>query len=136
MQKIVAAIVAISVRYWILGASTLALAHATTAFAAVPVVPAGQHFVCTPTHVWDGDGPIWCREGPRVRLAGIAARELDGSCKMNQPCPPANAKAARDALVALVGLRRGVGRHGHVLVEGPAMRCLSDGSAGGNRTAA
>ena len=35
---------------------------------AVPVVPAGEVFTCTPVSVWDGDGP-------RVRLAGIAARE-------------------------------------------------------------
>ncbi|GGB55743.1 hypothetical protein GCM10010833_08070 [Blastomonas aquatica] len=44
------------------------------------VIPSGQSFVCTPTVVWDGDGPIWCAEGPRIRLSGIAAREMDGSC--------------------------------------------------------
>ena len=43
-------------------------------------VPAGQSFTCTPTAVWDGDGPIWCAEGPKVRLAGISAREIDGTC--------------------------------------------------------
>jgi endonuclease YncB( thermonuclease family) len=37
----------------------------------------GQHFTCTPTRVWDGHGPIWCAEGPRIRLAGIAASEID-----------------------------------------------------------
>jgi endonuclease YncB( thermonuclease family) len=35
---------------------------------------AGAAFTCTPVRVWDGDGPIWCAEGPKVRLAGIAAR--------------------------------------------------------------
>lgn len=108
----------------------------SVALASVPVVPAGQSFVCTPTHVWDGDGPIWCKEGPRVRLAGISARELDGTCKQNHPCPRANGVAARDALVRLVGTKTGVGQHGHILVVGPAMRCRSDGSAKGNRTAA
>ena len=44
------------------------------------IVPAGQSFNCTPTAVWDGDGPIWCAEGPHIRLSGIAAREMDGSC--------------------------------------------------------
>jgi endonuclease YncB( thermonuclease family) len=48
--------------------------------AAISIVPAGQTFQCTPTRVWDGDGPIWCGEGPRIRLSGIAAREMDGSC--------------------------------------------------------
>ncbi|WP_152435606.1 thermonuclease family protein [Erythrobacter sp. THAF29] len=99
-------------------------------------VPAGQEFACTPTAVWDGDGPVWCAEGPRVRLSGIAAREMDGSCRSRHPCPAAGAIEARDALVRLVGVARGVGEHGHILVNGPTMRCISDGSAGGRRTAA
>lgn len=37
-------------------------------------VAQGTSFTCTPTRVWDGDGPIWCAEGPKIRLAGIAAR--------------------------------------------------------------
>ena len=72
-------------------------------FASVPIVPAGETFACTPTAVWDGDGPVWCAEGPRVRLAGIAAREADGSCIANQPCPDATAEQARDTLAALIG---------------------------------
>lgn len=100
------------------------------------VIPDGETFTCTPTAVWDGDGPIWCDEGPRVRLSGIAARELDGSCSSGHPCPDKGAHEARDALVRLVGKPTGVGRHGHIEVSGPAMTCLSDGSAGGSRTAA
>lgn len=100
------------------------------------VVPAGESFVCTPTHVWDGDGPIWCEEGPRIRLSGIAARELDGSCSDGHPCPSKSGIEARDALVRLIGEPFGVGQHGHILVRGPAMNCRSDGSGGGNRTAA
>ena len=100
------------------------------------IVPAGQAFVCTPTRVWDGDGPVWCAEGPRIRLAGIAAREHDGSCRSNQPCPAADATEARDALVRLVGTPTGTSAQGHVLVRGPTMRCLSKGPGGGTRTAA
>lgn len=107
-----------------------------SAVAGAPVLPAGSIFVCTPTHVWDGDGPIWCEEGPRVRLAGIAAREIGGTCNQGHPCPSTGAIVSRDALVALLGTARGTGRHGHILVTGPSMKCLSDGSAGGNRTAA
>jgi endonuclease YncB( thermonuclease family) len=106
------------------------------ALLSVSVVPAGETFTCTPTHVWDGDGPVWCAEGPRIRLSGIAAREMDGTCNANQPCPDASAESARDALVRLVGERVGVGPHGHILVRGPAMRCTSVGSGVGNRTAA
>lgn len=43
-------------------------------------------FVCTPVAVWDGDGPIWCKEGPKIRIAGIAAREMDGTCSRGHPC--------------------------------------------------
>jgi endonuclease YncB( thermonuclease family) len=103
---------------------------------ALSAISSGQTFSCTPEAVWDGDGPIWCEEGPRIRLSGIAAREIDGTCSAGHPCPNAGAREARDALVNLVGEPIGVGEHGHILVRGPTMRCVSDGSAGGSRTAA
>jgi endonuclease YncB( thermonuclease family) len=102
----------------------------------VAIVPAGEAFTCTPVAVWDGDGPVWCKEGPHVRLAGIAAREIDGTCRSNQPCPDADAKEARDALALALGTPTGLSSDGHALVNGPAMQCLSVGGAGGNRTAA
>ncbi len=107
-----------------------------TIAASTLIVPNGQTFSCTPTHVWDGDGPVWCAEGPRVRLAGIAAREIDDTCRTNQPCPDVSALASRDALARLVGEPYNFGPHGHVLVTGPTMSCISTGSAGGNRTGA
>jgi endonuclease YncB( thermonuclease family) len=100
------------------------------------IVAAGALFTCTPVAVWDGDGPIWCAEGPKVRLAGIAAREMDGSCHSNQPCPTASADAARDQLVKLLGGPKGRLDTGHVKVSAGPMRCASDGGAGGSRTAA
>lgn len=100
------------------------------------VVAAGTSFTCTPVRVWDGDGPIWCAEGPRIRLAGIAAREMDGSCRPGHPCPKASAVEARDRLVRLIGRRTGVAPSGHILVEGEPLRCRSDGSGKGERTAA
>ena len=100
------------------------------------VVPAGQSFDCTPTAVWDGDGPIWCAEGPHIRLSGIAAREMDGTCSLGHPCPSADPIVARDHLADLVGTPRGFLRSGHVQVSGPTMRCRSAGGAGANRTAA
>ena len=104
--------------------------------AAATVVPAGTTFACTPTRVWDGDGPIWCTEGPHVRLAGIAARELDGACKPGHPCPVASGVAARDRLVSLLGGASGVATTGHIRVNGPMLRCRSTGSVGGTRTGA
>lgn len=100
------------------------------------IVPHGETFECTPEAVWDGDGPVWCTEGPRIRLSGIAARELDGSCSPGHPCPEAGPFKARDALARLIGRPVGDGPHGHVLVKGPTMQCRSTGSAGGDRTGA
>lgn len=105
-------------------------------FLAASIVTAGQTFTCTPTHVWDGDGPIWCAEGPHVRLSGVAAREMDGTCRRGHPCPEASPIQARDALVRLLGGARGSNSTGHVIVAGPRLTCRSEGSAGGNRTSA
>jgi len=99
-------------------------------------VAAGQTFPCTPTRVWDGDGPIWCAEGPRIRLAGIAAREMNGSCSAGHPCPDADPTASRDHLARLLGRVTGRSPEGHLLVKGATLTCRSDGSAGGSRTAA
>jgi endonuclease YncB( thermonuclease family) len=100
------------------------------------IVPAGQTFRCTPVAVYDGDGPIWGAEGPKVRIAGVAAREMDGTCRRNQPCPAAGAIDARDRLVGLLGGPRGTLPEGHIKVRSATMTCISDGSAGGSRTAA
>lgn len=101
-----------------------------------PIVSAGARFTCTPTAVWDGDGPIWCAEGPRIRIAGVAAREMDGSCRPNHPCPSVSGIDARDRLVALLGGPGGKLSTGHVKVRSASMQCVSDGSGKGSRTAA
>lgn len=90
---------------------------------------AGAVFACTPIKVWDGDGPLWCQEGPRIRLEGIAAREMDGTCRPGHPCPDASAEAARDALVGLLGGSHGTLRTGHVQVRYPTMQCRRAGSS-------
>lgn len=105
-------------------------------FLATTVIPSGQAFACRPTAVYDGDGPVWCAEGPRIRLSGIATREMDGTCRTNQPCPNVTAEQSRDALIRLVGKPIGRKPEGHVLVKGPTMRCLSEGNGVGRRTAA
>lgn len=105
-------------------------------FIAAQVIPAGVPFRCTPIRVWDGDGPIWCAEGPRVRVAGIATRESDGTCRPGHPCPAAPPAQARAALVQLLGRQSGTARGGHAIVRGPTLRCVSSGGAGGKRTGA
>lgn len=103
---------------------------------ALKMVTAGSAFVCTPTAVWDGDGSIGCAEGPRIRLSGIAAREIDGTCQAGHPCPSASGIEARNQLVRLLGGAKGRLSTGHVRVVARPMSCQSDGSAGGSRTAA
>lgn len=92
-------------------------------------------FICTPIAVWDGDGPVWCSEGPKVRIANISARELDGSCRHGHSCPKATGIAARDALVALLGAQTGQWTTGHIEVRGQAMRCLVLGESYGRTIA-
>lgn len=76
------------------------------------------------------------RGGAAPANSRVAAREHDGSCRSNQPCPSATAEASRDVLVRLVGRPIGLSPEGHVLVAGTAMRCVSNGAAGGRRTGA
>ena len=52
-------------------------------FAIFAALAAQSSFVCDPISVWDGDGPVHCRSGEKIRIAGIAARELDGSCDIS-----------------------------------------------------
>jgi hypothetical protein len=103
--------------------------------AADAIPKAGVKFRCTPTRVYEGDGPLWCAEGQRVHLAGIAAREVDGRCRANQPCPDATPEAARAALVRLVSGAGGDPAAGkrYVAVKGTALSCTSTGWAGGRR---
>jgi endonuclease YncB( thermonuclease family) len=104
--------------------------------AAASIVAAGASFTCTPMRVWDGGGPIWCAEGPKIRLARVAAREIDRACRPHHPCPKAAGTAARDALVKLIGAPAGTSAEGHVLIRGKPLTCRSEGSGKGFRTAA
>ena len=106
------------------------------AAAASEAVKASARFSCTAVAVWDGDGPIWCAEGPRIRLAGVAARELDGSCRASHPCPGPSGIVARNTLVGLLGGARGTLGTGHIKVAAVPLRCVSEGDGKGKRTAA
>ncbi|CAN1554623.1 COG1525 Micrococcal nuclease (thermonuclease) homologs [Caulobacteraceae bacterium] len=62
----------------------------------------GSSFSCEVTGVHDGDGPIYCTSGVKIRLSAVAARELDGTCSAGHPCPAASAEDATEALKRLV----------------------------------
>jgi len=66
--------------------------------AALVLVAAGQAFECRVATVHDGD-TIRCADGTRVRLQGIDANELDGSC--HTTCARLSADRARARLESL-----------------------------------
>ncbi|MNS49525.1 hypothetical protein D3C72_821340 [compost metagenome] len=67
---------------------------------------------CTVAYVNDGD-TFRCRDGTRIRLHAVAARESDGSCSPGHPCPAASAESAATVL------RR--------LADGRTLECRSTG---------
>jgi endonuclease YncB( thermonuclease family) len=46
------------------------------------VTAAAASFQCDVVRVHDGDGPLWCRSGEKVRIAGIQARDFENA----EPC--------------------------------------------------
>lgn len=71
----------------------------------------GGGFTCTVASITDGD-TLRCREADatgrqiRVRIAGIAARETDGTCQTGHPCPAASAESATAELSRLASGQR------------------------------
>lgn len=66
-----------------------------------PTRPQGD-LTCVVASITDGD-TLRCRDGTRIRLHAVAARERDGSCSPGHPCPPASAQAATNELRRLAG---------------------------------
>jgi len=71
----------------------------------------GQSFTCTVTRVHDGDGPLWCAEGPKVRVAGIQAPDFERAepCRRRKAgyvCSDVRARASQRIVSALVLHRR------------------------------
>lgn len=90
---------------------------------------------CTAVAVYDGDGPVWCEEGWKLRISGIAAREIDETCKPGHPCPDASGASARDALVHLLGGGTGRLATGHVTIRPIALACEMTGRSHDRLTA-
>lgn len=74
--------------------------------------PAIQHhavtadtFMCEVASITDGD-TLRCRDGTRIRLHAISARETDETCSPGQPCPAATAIAATAELTRLAAGRQ------------------------------
>ncbi len=57
-------------------------------------------FPCTVVKVHDGDGPLWCREGPKVRIAGVQAPDFESASpcrtkRANYVCSNTKARASQ-----------------------------------------
>ncbi len=68
-------------------------------------------FFCTVTRVHDGDGPLWCAEGPKVRIAGVQAPDFRSAepCRQHRAsyvCSDRAARASQRTVSALVLRRR------------------------------
>lgn len=55
--------------------------------------PTETGFLCDVAFVNDGD-TLRCKDGTRVRLHAVAARETDETCSPGHPCPTASAASA------------------------------------------
>jgi endonuclease YncB( thermonuclease family) len=60
-----------------------------------------DRFLCEVAYVNDGD-TLRCKDGTRVRLHAVAAREADETCSPGHPCPAATAASATAELRRLV----------------------------------
>lgn len=62
-------------------------------------------FTCEVASITDGD-TLRCRDGTRIRLHAISARETDETCSPGQPCPGATAIEATAELTRLAAGRQ------------------------------
>jgi endonuclease YncB( thermonuclease family) len=60
----------------------------------------GLVFACVVLSITDGD-TLRCRDGTRVRLAGIDAPELPGHCRQGRKCVAGDASASTRTLASL-----------------------------------
>lgn len=72
--------------------------------AALQTVPSRATLSCPVASITDGD-TLRCRDGTRIRLHAVAARETDETCSPGHPCPEATAAAATRELRRLAAGR-------------------------------
>lgn len=67
-------------------------------------LPVRGGLTCDVAYINDGD-TLRCRDGTRIRLHAVAARESDESCAPGHPCPSASAAEATAVLTRLASGR-------------------------------
>lgn len=63
----------------------------------------GVALICLAIALHDVDGPIHCADGTKIRVQGIGATEMDGTCRPNQPCVPGDPFEQRRRMVKVMG---------------------------------
>jgi len=56
-------------------------------FLPLMLAAASPAFTCVVTRVHDGDGPLWCANGVKVRVAGIQAPDFESASPCRRPAP-------------------------------------------------
>lgn len=69
-------------------------------------VTSGQAFACDVIRVHDGDGPLTCASGIKVRIAGVQSPDFESAepCRVGKPgyvCDDARARAAQRVTASL-----------------------------------
>lgn len=64
-------------------------------------------FSCTVTRVHDGDGPLWCANGVKIRVAGIQAPDFEDTApcrkrRANSTCSNVDAERSRVVVERLI----------------------------------
>src|SRR4051812_5973438 len=61
--------------------------------------------ICPAIALHDVDGPIHCADGTKLRVQGIGALEMNGTCRPNQPCVPGNSFDQRLIMARVMGAK-------------------------------
>jgi endonuclease YncB( thermonuclease family) len=98
------------------------------------LIAAGRAFTCDAIALHDVDGPIHCRSGEKIRLQGIGATEIDGSCRPNQPCIPGDPFEQRRIMatkvIGAIALEEDASLYGQLWFAKPVqLQCLSTGQS-------
>ena len=86
-------------------------------------VAAAAAFPCVVVRVHDGDGPLWCRSGQKIRVAGIQAPDFESAEPCRRPAARRVAYTCDDRAAA--GAQRIVSR----LTLGKRLTCQPQGKS-------
>ncbi len=98
LASILGVLAALAALNWPAADAVLLASSPVAEGAAAPLSrPAATGFLCDVAYVNDGD-TLRCKDGTRVRLHAVAAREADETCSSGHPCPAASGASATAVL--------------------------------------